>query len=217
MSTFSSNMDALVARINSGGYDAILVEGYDCVGKGRVIEELSKRLFLPVYRPTYDYIRNNLPREYRWIINWSYFDIIKKTGVLRRPLIFDRSMISAAVYNSDRRIMRELENVSKGMKILCVLVTVPLGDYPKFAEVRGMSPNRVEYIEYLNRFYSYLDESSIEYTGFLNRFDEEYSKKVSGTCASCDHYDGKECTHPKVHAPKDPSTPLCEYSKDKGV
>ena len=218
MNNFYTRVDALASKIYKGDYDAILVEGYECVGKGRLIEALSEKLKMNVYRPTYDFIRTELPRQYRWIINWSYFDILRKTpGSLHKPIIFDRSMVSAAVYNCDRSLMKELATVSSGFKVLCVLVSAPVGDYEKFAEVRGTSPNRAEYLEFLNRFYNYLDHSGIESAEFLNTFDEEYAKKVSGTCASCDHYDVKFCTHPAVHTAMEPTTPVCEHSKDKGV
>lgn len=196
---------------------SIIVEGYDCVGKGRLIDELSSKLNMPVYHPDYSFLHDRLPREYRGLVNWSYFDIMRVVyppdqTFIKDPVIFDRGMVSAAVYNEDPSLLDEYSKKIEGYNVIHILVTARDKDYIKYAELRGEVPDVDKYYTYTGRFYEYLESYDLKYFVFVNPYDDEYAASEEVLCDDCKNYNFPNCLHPKIADMRSPSNPShCKY------
>lgn len=195
-----SQMDALVTHIVHGGYDMIVVEGYDGVGKGKVIQELHERLGYPVYRPNYTFwMHHELPKKFRWMINASYLDILNSSGITPDPIIFDRGFLSGIVYN-DLSLRNDHELLTKNLSIFYVIVTCDEESYKKFKEIRGVDDGKTyEECDFYSHMYEFVCENSpgMHYFIYQNTYEKEYGEQALKSCSGCGHYSYGRCMHPK--------------------
>lgn len=216
---FDHQITEICEMVENRKYRVVVVEGYDCVGKGRVIEELSKKLDAKVYRPNYNFWESHtLPRSLRWVIGASILDYFSNTVKPDECIIFDRGMLSGAVYNNDSDVMIGYSDLIKNLKVLHVLVTTDKASYERFAELRGeKSKSYRVYLRYEGAFQNLIEENKLYYYPFINQYDEEYADSVGDTCQSCGHYSHNKCNNPKHIKSVKPTDHRCENSKDKEV
>lgn len=204
--------------------DAIVVEGYDGVGKGKVLDLLSEMYGVIPYRPDYNlwqkYDHRNIDR---WKISgffWDVFSHFKELyGELKAPMLFDRGVISGAVYNDDDRIAADYMSILRNAHVLHILVTCSESDYYKFQRSRGASfiPYYQEYRDYTDRYIQALTKAGLPWMIYENSYDEEESIRLASTCRGCGHYSYGWCRHPDMNCRIDGDAYRCEKSGDMEV
>lgn len=217
------DIDSLMSIIESKKPDAIVVEGYDGVGKGRLLNILSERIGVIPYRPDYNLWQkyDHRPQD-RWKVSGFFWDIMNHFNIhTEKPMLFDRGVLSGAVYNGDTRIAYDYKQLISNMKVLHILVICNTEDYVKFLKVRNpsISPEEIskEKDKYVNMSlkYSYLIEGlGFDYIIYVNLFSENEEENV---CKSCGHYNYGWCRHPEINKEVDPCQERCEHSLDKEV
>ena len=220
------NESELFSYLEDKSLDAIVVEGYDGVGKGRVLELLSQHYGVVPYRPDYN-LWNKFDHRYsdRWKVSGFFWDVYSHFNMhLDKVMLFDRGVMSGAVYNSDERIALEYKNFLRDMKVLHILVICDYASYKSFQIVRNSSildhDIRFMYREYLDFTQSYmtfLRKSGVDWVIYKNKFSGELGLKYSETCAGCGHYSAGYCRNPRFNKPVDSKSPRCEYSDEKEV
>lgn len=215
----TQSLESFINR-NYWKYDAIVVEGYDGVGKGRVLEKISELIGVVPYRPDY-----NLWQKYdhrltdRWKVSGFFWDVFSHFDFIpRKPMLFDRGVISGAVYAEDKRIVKDYKTLLRDMRVLHILVTCSESDYEKYQELRGSRlADYSVYEEYTQRYKEYLEDAGVIYTIYENKYDEGIAAEVADTCAGCGHYSYGDCRHPDINSKVDGHRKRCEKSKDKEV
>lgn len=203
--------------------DIIVVEGYNGVGKSRVLESLQEYYNVGVYRPAYNGWTNALPKHYRWSIFASFVDVINSlhlTNFEGPPLLFDRGFFSA-IYN-DVDLIKYYKDIIKDLKVLQILVTCDEESYYKFLSVRD-SKKTLSYEDcskFTEEYRKAFSSVSATYVEFLNSYDESIGKIHASTCRGCGHYNIGDscCKHPaQMNKEVSPHDPRCSLSKDKEV
>ena len=204
-----------------GPLDAIVVEGYDGVGKGRVLNLLSDFLSVVPYRPDYNlwqkYDHRNIDR---WKVSgffWDVYSHFNTSGDRKVPMLFDRGVMSGAVYNHDDTIAEDYKNLLRDMRVLHILVSCDEEDYIKFAEIRK-SISTVDYKiyeEFTEEYKRLFELAGVDYVVYENHYDESLSKQLSNTCEGCGHYNYGYCRHPKINCTVDSGNERCSFSRDK--
>ena len=99
------DLNTLKNSISEINPDVIIVEGYNGVGKSRVIDYLQNLLDVHAYRPDYVGWFRKVPRDSRWIASLAFLDIVKNQEFkLDHKLLLDRGFLSGAVYNNDMEL-----------------------------------------------------------------------------------------------------------------
>lgn len=203
--------------------DAIVVEGYDGVGKGRVLESLSQHLGVVPYRPDYNlwqkYDHRNIDR---WKVSGFFWDIYShfyKAGE-GKILLFDRGILSGSVYNNDARIAKDYKTLLRDMRVLHVLVTCDKSDYYEFQKIRGIHLTEIDYewlkyLEYTQRYKEAISISDVDCIEYVNHYDKSIRYNMETTCAGCGHYNYGWCRHPDIDKEVDKTQERCMYSNDK--
>lgn len=205
-------------------YNVIIVEGYDGVGKSTFMKGLADSIGGTIYRPDYIYWQSvGLPKGSRWIIGASFFDFMKSRSIqLTRPLLIDRGILSAMVYNSPRlgKNYKTLIDES-GLSVLHLIVNTDEESYKKYCSMRGsegIPPTYRIVAEKTKLFIDYASLLGIDYLTVNNQYSEDYARLVGGKCGSCGHYSYGVCQHPIHRGRKvSPDTPRCEESAQKEV
>lgn len=210
--------------------DAIVVEGYDGVGKGRLLELLSDSYGAAIpYRPDYNFWQNyDLRKEDRWKISgffWDVFSHFYQTS--DRMMLFDRGVISGAVYNNDRSIAEAYRALLKDdLTVLHIIVVCDSErTYKDLQSVRNPELTEDELDEmfrnyeiYTSRYFEMLDLAQVNYVIYENKFIDKLGSVYSHTCGGCGHYSSGSCQHPKfLHEKRSVFSPRCEYSLEKEV
>ena len=211
----------LISYVTRNKYDAIVVEGYDGVGKGRVLNIISKILGVIPYRPDYNLWQQYDHRQIdRWKVSGFFWDVFSHFNMTtEKPMLFDRGVISGAVYNKDYTIADNYPKLLKDMKVLHILVTCSEEDYYMFARVRG-SVEKLSYEEcstYTREYIKCLSRADVEYVIYLNQYNESEVDVLKYTCAGCGHYSYGICRHPIINKEVDPNNSRCSLSEDKEV
>lgn len=217
--------EELLEYISSyGPLDAIVVEGYDGVGKGRILNILSEFLSVTPYRPDYNlWQRHDHRQSDRWKISGFFWDVYSHFMEGHRrigpPMLFDRGVISGAVYNPDEAIAEDYKSLLRDRKVLHILVTCNEEDYRNFADIRkSISPDHYRMCEKFTSEYKRLFElAGVEYVLYENHYDEALARRLSETCEGCGHYSYGYCRHPDINDKTDPSCPRCKLSYDEEV
>lgn len=203
--------------------DAVVVEGYDGVGKGRVLSVLSEALGTVPYRPDYNLWQKHDHRlKDRWKVSGFFLDVFshfKDNFLFNSPMLFDRGVISGAVYNNDITIAEDYKDMVKDISILHILVTCSREDYEKFSESRGSgdSLSYNDYVNYTHRYINCLEKSKADYILYQNFFNKDLFDELSNICRGCGHYSYGICRHPKINDKVDGESLRCEFSKEKEV
>lgn len=219
-------IEELIKKLDSeySGFDAIVVEGYDGVGKGTILNELSSYYNITPYRPDYNLWQQFDHRKIdRWKVSGFFWDIFShfnnSSGSL--SMLFDRGVISGAVYNNDMRIAENYKKLLRDMKVLHILVTCEKEDYFKFLRARNPlikdSEMEKEYLNYViitGRYLESLEYAGVDYICYSNKYEESVHTDV---CSSCGHYNYGICRHPLINREVDANSARCAYSKDKEV
>lgn len=206
--------------ITNYGLDAIVVEGYDGVGKSRILNILSDRLGVTPYRPDYNLWQkyDHRPQD-RWKVSGFFWDVCSHFNLKSKvPLLFDRGVISGAVYNDDINIAKDYKQFIRGRSIIHILVTCSEEDYYKFNEARG-SKEFLDYATcqiYTERYKKFLEESGVYWFIHENRYLEE-ADIMKYICAGCGHYSYGICRHPSINNEVDGNLTRCLLSSDKEV
>ena len=212
----------LIEVLQGNNYDAIVVEGYDGVGKGKVLSILSELYGVTPYRPDYNlWQKYDLRPEDRWKISGFFWDIFSHFNrynlPLATPMLFDRGVLSGAVY-TDYRIASDYRYLLRGRYVLHILVTCDEESYYKFAEVRGKyGASYQEYQKYTQKYKDAIKDSGVEFLIYENHYDENEAEKLAKTCEGCGHYNYGYCRHPLLNMRVDGSTIRCGYSTDSEV
>lgn len=197
-----TDMDLLLETLDDGDnhYDAIVIEGYDGVGKSKVLQELSQLSIVTPYRPDYNlWQKYGLAPTDRWKISGYFWDIYSHffRSEDNHPLmLFDRGVVSGAVYNNDIRILEDYHLMHRDIRILTILVTCDLSDYSTFCVSRNPSITHEEILsgyrnvqEYTKRYITMMDTVGIDYVSYHNTYDKDFSE----TCGGCGHYNYGIC------------------------
>lgn len=213
--------DDLLSYIEQSKPEFIVVEGYNGVGKSKVIDYLYNNVTNAVYRPNYNSWSNLVPREYRWAIFSSFLDIVSSVKVEMEgsPIIFDRGFFSGAVYNNDIHLSKYYDDIVKNCKVLHILVSCSREDYEMFLNIRNSS-KELSYddcLTFTERYRNSMEIAGATYIEFINAYSSSLDK--SGTCASCSHYSihDSKCNHPYIKDFVHPDKERCEYSSMKEV
>lgn len=208
---------------NSSKYDAIVVEGYDGVGKGLVLNKLSEILGVIPYRPDYNLWQKYDHRKIdRWKVSGFFWDVFSHFSDyinISKPLLFDRGVISGAVYNGDDNILRDYKGLLGNMNVLHILVTCSREDYFRFAEIRrsDILPDYSICSEATELYKKAFAISGVDFIIYENHYDESISEKLSKTCRGCGHYSYGVCRHPHINCKVNPDSERCELSRDTEV
>ena len=210
----------LLEFIDTHMLDGIVVEGYDGVGKGYVLSKLYDYYGWVPYRPDYNkWQKLNLKPEDRWMISASFWDVYSSLEYLpESPILFDRGVISGAVYNNDRNLAETYKSFLRDNRVLHILVTTDKDSYQKFNESRGSQENNSweDYLTYTSRYFEMFNISGVDYIVYTNHFNE--SEDLSEKCGGCGHYSYGVCRHPLYNNTEvDAHSDRCEYSRDKEV
>lgn len=206
--------------------DAIVVEGYDGVGKGVLLSKLSEKFGVEPYRPDYNlWQKYDHRKEDRWKVSGFFWDIYSHFyPVSTRTLLFDRGIFSGAVYNNDMSIAKDYKNIVRDLNILNILVVCSKEDYFKMCFSRDPSLTHLDvlhawekYDKFTERYKKAFEYADLDYIIYINEFDEEFRKVSADTCESCGHYNHGWCRHPNINCRVNKETPRCEYSTDKEV
>lgn len=211
-------------------YDAIVVEGYDGVGKGRILNLLSKHYNVKPYRPDYSFwIRHDHRYADRWKVSGFFWDVYshfnRHSDKDKVPMLFDRGVISGAVYAHDTSIAKDYKTLLRDMKVLHILVCCTKEDFMKFQDIRGLQLDKLEKErlwreceEFTLEFLNCLDIAGVRKLIYYNRFDESEAERLSNTCEGCGHYSYGSCTNPIVIKTSVNSDSVrCEHYSDKEV
>lgn len=183
-------------------YDVIVVEGYDGVGKSTFIRGLLDTLGAKVYRPNYNYWQTvGLAPDQRWIIGASFFDFVNSGTIdFHRPLIIDRGILSAMVYNSPRLGKGYLQLIKdSNLSVLHVIVSTDRDSYDQYKKMRGVEGAVVPYevvVQKTKLFVDYAVLLGLDYLTVSTKYSEDYARLVRGKCGSCGHYSYGVCKHP---------------------
>lgn len=214
----------LIGYVAHGHFTAVVVDGFDGVGKGRVLDILSETFEVEPYRPNYNmWQSHDVKQPERWKMSGFFWDIYSHffDGRLPNatPMLFDRGVISGAVYNNDYSIAKDYKYMIRNQKILHVLVTCSAEDYQKFANVRGVSeyPSYTKYQEYTERYLECFELAGVDYVVYENHFNDSLATSLSAICEGCGHYSYGWCRHPLKDCKVNPYDYRCLYSKDKEV
>lgn len=218
----------LLDFIYNNRFDAIVVEGYDGVGKGRILDMISSTLSVTPYRPDYEFWQKyGLRPQDRWKISGFFWEIYNHFHLdsMGTPLLFDRGILSGAVYNNDPNIAKDYKSLLKGRRVLHILVDCDIESYVKFCKVRN--PNITEedislecqkFVEYQRRYKEYLKLSKIIYCVYMNTYDKDIADTLASTCEGCGHYSYGRCRHPNNHGFRvNPLQTRCSLTYDKEV
>ena len=204
--------------------DAIVVEGYDGVGKGRVLDLISDFIGVVPYRPDYNLWQKHDHRYLdRWKVSGFFWDVyshfFRNNENLNTTMLFDRGVLSGAVYNHDDNIAVDYKKMLRGMKVLHILVTCSEEDYKNFADVRdSMSPAHYAICkDYTFEYRRLLELSEVDYVVYENHYNQELAKQLSMTCGGCGHYSYGYCQHPDVYKKVNSTDRRCEFSRDEEV
>lgn len=209
-----------------GHLDAIVVEGYDGVGKGRILSELSTVLGVTPYRPDYNLWQSHeLKKTDRWKISGYFWDIYSHFNTSSdKVLLFDRGILSGAVYNDDISIAYHYKDITRDMKILNILVTCDTESYIKFQKLRNPEIDedtiKVEYLayrEYTDRYLKVFKIAGADYIVFHNKFDSSIAEDTSDKCKGCGHYNHGWCRHPVMNCIVDENNKRCNLANTKEV
>lgn len=217
------NLEELLHYTEVVNPDIIVVEGYNGVGKSRVLEALQENYQVGVYRPAYNGWANALPKHYRWSIFASFVDVINSlhlTDFEGAPLLFDRGFFSA-IYN-DVDLIKYYKSVIKDLKVLQILVTCDEESYNKFLSVRDSEKNLSyeECSKVTEEYRKAFNSVDAWYVEFINVYDESIGKIHESTCRGCGHYNIGDscCKHPACKNKKvSPDDSRCSLSKEKEV
>lgn len=208
-----------------GESDAIIVEGYDGVGKGRVLNILSEVLDVTPYRPDYNLWQNYDHRMIdRWKVSGFFWDVFShfQLSSSRAPMLFDRGVISGAVYNHDISIAKNYKQLLRDSSVLHILVTCSKWDFIEFQKLRDPSINEFdlgykwsECTRYTEDYLRCLDIAGVDYIVYDNKFNPDLAEDSKRFCLGCGHYSYGICRHPDKNYKVDPYTERCENSIDK--
>lgn len=207
--------------------DAIVVEGYDGVGKGRILEVLSEHLGVKPYRPDYNLWQQfDHRKEDRWKISGFFWDVFShfhdSSG--SGALLFDRGVLSGAVYNRDMNIAKHYKEMLRDMKVLHILVECSEEDYIRYHLLRNPENNledlQKEYNKYLYftaLYHKAIEVSGVDYIVYENQYDINLATDRAKKCKGCGHYAHGWCRHPAINHQVDAENKRCVLSKDKEV
>lgn len=222
--TSTSTIKDLKSAILRYKPDVIVMEGYNAVGKGLVTEQLLETMNYKVYRPDYNSWVQRLPREYRWVIFSSVFDVLSNLGEeFSNVVLFDRGIFSGIVYNNDMSLTEYYKSIIKNFRVLHILVTCSEEDYNKFLKVRNASKelNYENYAEYTERYIKAFQLAGADYIEYENIFMDTLN--YQDTCAGCGHYTSHDnrCHNPiaiknGIHNVSHDRV-RCEYSSQREV
>ena len=203
----------------------VVVEGYNAVGKSIIIEKLLELRNYRIYRPDYNVWSSLLPREYRWAIFSSFFDILSTTNSKTdTTILFDRGIFSGIVYNNDMKLADEYQNFVKEASVVHILITCSKEDYEKFLLVRSCEKelSYEDYLEYTSRYKEAFERAGATWVEYVNQYEEKISQRYSDVCAGCTHYTlfNNTCNNPKarnVITDVSPNRKRCQYSNSMEV
>ena len=226
LKTFSVESD-LLSYVNSEEFDGIVVEGYDGVGKGKILTSLSKNYKVTPYRPDYNFWQNfDLRKTDRWKISAFFWDVFNHFQLDRpnHPLLFDRGILSGAVYNCDEEIAQAYKSVLRGRRVLHILVICDHDSYKNFQLIRNptLEDGDINYmynecLDYTQSYMHNLDISGVEWVIYKNIYSAEDAETYKKTCSGCGHYNGGVCRNPRFNCPVPADQPRCEYSAEREV
>lgn len=213
-------------------YKIIVVEGWDCVGKSFVIDNLSRSLGIPVFRPNYNYWTDHrLPQNLRWMIGASIFDMISSKCVhIENKLLIDRGILSGMVYTSPavgigyRDLLASFPKVNDGFRenynVLHLIIGTDEQSFKKFNEMRG-KPENFDYATVASKTQLFIDYArllGLNYVKLMNTYNEDYASRVRDKCGSCGHYSYGVCRHPLTPGKTvNPFDARCSLSNDLEV
>lgn len=192
-------------------YKIIVVEGWDCVGKSFILDNLSKSLGAPVYRPNYNYWQEHrLPQNLRWMIGASIFDLISSKSVhIENQILVDRGILSGMVYTSPsvgigyKNLIDSFPKTTDGFdqdyKVLHLIVCTDEDSFNKFNEIRGAGGIKTDYQTVAMKTQLFVDYArllGVDYIQVVNKYDQMYADKIKDCCGSCGHYSYGICKHP---------------------
>lgn len=207
-------------------YDAIVIEGADGVGKGRILNLLQDILGVTPYRPDYNFwqVYDHRKRD-RWKVSgffwdvWSHFDMHGE-----KIMLFDRGVISGAVYNNDIHIARDYKKLIRGMKVYHILVTCDEESFRAFQFIRNphISDEEIESLwkdcyEKTNLYKYAFSKSGVDWVEYVNKYDSTVADNLLKTCEGCGHYSYGCCRHPRINHEIPKNNPRCEYAEEKEV
>lgn len=210
--------------------DAIVVEGYDGVGKGTILNYLSEYFRVVPYRPDYNkWLNFDIRPQDRWKISGFFWDILshfkKHLNDSSKVMLFDRGVLSGAVYNNDMSIADLYKDLIKGLNVLHIYVTCSPEDYTKFMKVRnpGITEDEIKteltkFSEYEQRYFEAFNRLGkyCRYITYQNHYDKYYAQESAKTCAGCGHYSYGYCQHPDTPGIQvDGNSVRCNKSQDK--
>lgn len=213
-----SDMTSLLDHIREESPEIVVVEGYNGVGKSRVIEAIQREFSIRAYRPDYTGWAKRIPAKYRWSIHAS---ILSAIGHPADMMLFDRGIFSGVVYNSDFSLVDAYIDLSKDRKIMQILVTCGYEDYQKFLLIRG-SDKELSYTECEGATETYrtaYQKAGVPYVEFVNVYQEDVGREHRATCRGCSHYNLSDsyCKHSSMNCYVDPTRLRCEHTQEKEV
>ena len=139
-------------------------------------------------------------------------------------MLFDRGVISGAVYNDDLEIARDYPKMLRDMKVLHILVTCDEESYKRFQRSRftkyldedDLECMWLEALNYTRKYEICFKEAGVEYIVFENQYDDSLSR-LSETCEGCGHHSYGYCRHPDKNCEVDPKSLRCELAEDMEV
>lgn len=212
-----------------GSPDAIVVEGYDGVGKGRVLDALSEFYSVTPYRPDYNlWQRHDHRYKDRWKVSGFFWDVyshfMEGQGKIGHPMLFDRGVMSGAVYAHDDTIAEDYKKLLRDREVLHILVVCDAYSYAKFASMRDpnipMKKVAEEYqrvLEFTEEYIRLFELADVSYIIYFNSFDDKLSDSIKDKCMSCGHYSYGFCRHPDKNCKVEGYSSRCEKSTDKEV
>lgn len=210
-----------------GALDAIVVEGYDGVGKGRLLNSLSEIFGVTPYRPDYNLWQLYDHRRIdRWKVSGFFWDVyshfMKDKNIKGPPMLFDRGVISGAVYNGDITIAENYKTLLRDMRVLHILVCCKEEDYHRFSRMRTSNDVDIDfewkrYLSYTARYRECLEAAGVDYITYYNVYDAKDAEKLSRTCAGCGHYNYGYCRHPDINSIVEFNQTRCELYNEEEV
>lgn len=215
-------------------YKIVVVEGWDCVGKSFILDNLSRSLGSPVYRPDYNYWQDHdLPNGLRWLIGASLFDAIaSKSMHIENKILIDRGILSGMVYTSpavgvgykqmlDRFPRAGYDGFDENYRVMHLIISTDEESFNKFNELRGPGNIHTDYTTVAIKTQMFIDYAKllgVDYLKIMNRYDPIYAEKIKDKCGSCGHYSYGQCKHPnKCGLRVSPYQARCNVSNDKEV
>lgn len=220
----TSEKDLLLVMDSCKCYDAIVVEGYDGVGKGRVLSLLSSMFGVVPYRPDYNlWLQHDHRYKDRWKVSGFFWDVYSHFKLQSTfPLLFDRGVISGAVYNNDLTIARDYNRMLRDNRVMHLLVVCDYDDYKQFQAVRGIDSSDIDvqwekYKLYTERYIEAFNVSGVEYLEYKNTYNPELATTLMNTCEGCGHYSYGYCNHPAMRCKIDKDHQRCFLSAELEV